>query len=92
MAPILALALALMASDVRSVTVQSPPPSAPAEAQADPDKVVCRMKPITGSRITKRVCMTQARWDAWSKQSDAYLYNLQRQATLGMPHVQGQLN
>jgi hypothetical protein len=58
----------------------------------DPDKVVCRNQPVTGSRFKRRVCLTQARWDAWAKQSDAYLYNLQRQSTLGMPAVPGQLN
>jgi hypothetical protein len=61
-----------MAAAVAGAAAPSPgnsPPSAPAPASHsakpadDPDKMICRDEPITGSRFTRRVCMTKSQWD-----------------------------
>lgn len=54
-----------------------PAPAKPAAANADngsdPDKIVCRREPVTGSRFIKRVCMTQAKWDELSRKTQEFL-------------------
>ncbi len=35
----------------------------PVKKAPDPNRVVCRDEPDTGSRFNKRTCMTQAQWD-----------------------------
>ena len=66
---IIATALGLLALDagpaaspptpVAPVRVNAPPKS---DALEDADKVICKNQPLTGSRFSKRVCMTRADW------------------------------
>ena len=36
----------------------------------DPDKVICKNQPLTGSRFSKRVCMTRAQWGEQQRQTE----------------------
>ncbi len=73
---IVGAALALLALDsapaasepttVKPAVVQGSQSSA--DAQSDPDRVICKREAITGSRFEKRVCMTKADWDDRAKQ------------------------
>lgn len=39
------------------------PPSSTTAAKENPDRVICKSEPITGTRITKRVCHTAREWE-----------------------------
>ncbi len=43
-------------------------PSATDGAVADGEKVRCETITPVGSRLGKRVCMTEAEWDVWSRE------------------------
>ena len=65
----------------------SPPPTSPASAngvQRASDKVVCKVLPAqTGSRIgQRRVCQTQALWDAQREASRRWTEHQQNRALL----------
>jgi cytochrome c5 len=92
---ILAAALTLVAANDASHTAAAPPtmPAASAGQQAaaaqtapaakpkdDPDKVVCRDEEVTGSRFTRRVCMTKNDWDTREKQSHELMNALDQQS------------
>ena len=68
---IITAALSLLALDNTPAT--NPPPTTVAPATVttpakstnpndDPDKVICKNQPMTGSRFEKRLCMTRADW------------------------------
>ena len=73
---IIGTALAILALD--SAPAAAPPtevkPAVVAGQKADdandPDRVVCRNQPLTGSRFTKRVCMTKAQWGEQQRQTE----------------------
>jgi hypothetical protein len=44
-------------------------PAAQPVAATNADKKICRTMPVTGSLAPKRVCSTQAEWDAFDKQA-----------------------
>ena len=50
------------AQSSESVTVDS-------AAEDEGDKMVCKRKAVTGTRIKKRLCYTQAQWDRIERQS-----------------------
>jgi hypothetical protein len=86
---VLAAALTMLAANDASNPAAAPPPkpaasaapSAPAAKPADdPDKVVCREEPVTGSRFTRRICMTKAEWDDHEKQSHDLMNHLDQQS------------
>lgn len=52
----------------------------PAKPPVDPDKEVCRDEPLTGSRFTRHVCMTQGQWDEAEKGSRQMMNFLDSQA------------
>ena len=73
---VLAMAAAMAAG---SDGAQAPAPApAPPPAQAagkpapDPDKVICREEEVTGSKFTRRVCMTKANWEAQSRDAERF--------------------
>jgi hypothetical protein len=74
---ILAAALSLIAaSDVPQTAPTSSTPAANSDKpKDDPDKVICRSQPVTGSRFIKRVCHTRAEW----AQMDAQVQEMERQ-------------
>lgn len=51
---------------------QAPPAATPGKPAPDPDKMVCRNEPVTGSRFDKRVCMTQAQWDQKAAEAQTF--------------------
>ena len=66
---ILAAALAILAPEVSSVTVQSHHPLKFDDTQmdiinngGDPKQVLCANRPIVGSRFTRHICYTRAEW------------------------------
>ncbi len=75
---ILAAALSIAALD--ATPANAPPTSvAPATVTAskadeanDPDKVICKKEEITGSRFTKRVCMTRSAWDDQQRRTEDF--------------------
>ena len=85
---IVGAALALLALD--SAPAASPPTTvSPATVEApkmvggvtDPDRVICRKEALTGSRFTKRVCMTNAQWQYQEKQTEILERRLNQTAT-----------
>jgi hypothetical protein len=61
------------------------PAAAPAAAQADGDKVVCRTEPpATGSRLgTRRTCRTQREWDDIREQSQKETNKMEVNSPMG---------
>jgi hypothetical protein len=75
---ILAAALSLAALDATPANAP-PTPVAPAVVSApkaddssDLDKVICKKEEITGSRFTKRVCMTRSAWDDQQRRTEDF--------------------
>jgi hypothetical protein len=78
---IVGVAVLALAAACTTAEAPSPAPSAPLAAapaaktgpQAVPvaasDKKICKSMPITGSVSSKRVCSTQAEWDAFNKKA-----------------------
>ena len=82
---IAAFALLAMLSAVTSVQADEVPvaPEAPVEApaasaNAADDAVECRVQPITGSHMKKRICMTHHEWELAREQAQS---DLQREST-----------
>jgi hypothetical protein len=48
---------------------------------ADADRIVCKNQPLTGSRFTKRVCMTKAQWGEQQRQVEVLERRLNQTAT-----------
>jgi hypothetical protein len=78
-----ALVLALQAA--APVDTQSPA-SAPAAATkpakvakppADPNRIVCREETVTGSHLSRRVCLRQSDWDAAQANGETYIQGVQ---------------
>lgn len=87
---IIGAALALLALDTTPAATDSPTTVKPAVVQGskannnaadDPDKVICKNEALTGSRFTKRVCMTRAGWDQQQKQVEILERRLNQTAT-----------
>lgn len=53
--------------------------SAKAESQAadDLNKIVCKYMPLTGSRMGRKVCHTQAEWTAMEGGADTFMRDMQ---------------
>lgn len=73
---IIGTALALLALDSGPATSQ-PTTVSPAvvagqkvDDSQDPDKVICKNQALTGSRFTKRVCMTREEWTRQQEQTE----------------------
>jgi hypothetical protein len=85
---ILAAALAVLAADSApaasdSTTVK---PATVGAAKTvggveDPDRVICKNEELTGSRFTKRVCMTKAQWDDKQRQVEIFERRINQTAT-----------
>ena len=59
------------------------PASADAGSTGDPSKLVCRREEVTGSRLGgKRICQTQADWDAQERQSKLDVQHEQNRGAL----------
>lgn len=55
-----------------------------ARNSADPERLICRSEPVTGSRLaTKRTCLTEAQWAAYERRrnDDATYLQSHRQQT-----------
>lgn len=48
----------------------------------DPDRVICRNEPVTGSRFNKRICLTKAQMDERDRETEQY--ERQQQNMTGM--------
>lgn len=81
-AAIIALATALANGQPAPGTIQVQSPPASATAQDDQDKIVCRTEAETGSRFTKRICLTKAQMDERDRRLAEY--ERQRQNMAGM--------
>ena len=85
---IVGAALALLALDsapaaspattVRPATIEAPKMVG---GVVDPDRMVCRKEALTGSRFTKRVCMTNSQWQDQEKQTEVLERRLNQTAT-----------
>ncbi len=84
---IIGAALALLALD--SAPAAAPPTDVKpaivtghkADDISDLDKVVCKSQELTGSRFTKRVCMTKAQWGEQQRQTEILERRLNQTAT-----------
>lgn len=52
-------------------------------ADVDPQKIICRNEPNTGSRLPKKVCRTRAEWDEMAAASAELGRNLERDTVGG---------
>ncbi len=82
---IIATALAIVALDVtpatsQSSTVEPAKVNAPARANAanDPNRVICKGQPVTGSRFERRVCLTRTQWVDLERQRERALDGFER--------------
>lgn len=85
---IIGTALALLALD--SAPADAPPTEVKSavvagqksdDALKDLDKVICRNQPITGSRFTKRICMTKLQWGEQQRQTEIMERRINQTAT-----------
>jgi hypothetical protein len=62
---IFATAMSLLALDAGPASAPAAAaPAASATSNADdPDRVICKNQPVTGSRFIKRICMKRSDWD-----------------------------
>jgi len=78
-------ALALAASVVLTGCQSTPPagaaadPALAARAAEDPDKLVCKSEPVTGTRLTRKVCYTQQELDMARQNSREQVEEIKRQ-------------
>ena len=69
---VVALALA-PAAGIVPAGAPTPRPTIAGKTPADPDKIVCKSKPMIGSRIKQvKTCMTVAEWNATRADRDQY--------------------
>ena len=79
---ILAAATATLDSAPATPTPEtSPAPAAKSKAVRDPNKVICRAQPITGSRFTRDVCLTRQQWDEQNARSEQMMRNFNSRAS-----------
>lgn len=74
---IILLAAVTAGSPIVPAAAQTQTPAVAAKAQAPEAKKVCRRELATGSVMRKRVCRTQAEWDAITAQSQSDLERTQ---------------
>ena len=87
---IVGAALALLALDAGPATTSESTTVKPAVVEGasskttaadDPDRVICKNEALTGSRFSKRVCMTHAAWDEQQKQVEVLERRINQTAT-----------
>ena len=49
----------------------------------DPNQIVCKDTVVTGSNISKIVCLRKHEWEKLERQSKQYIRDIQRRATQG---------
>ena len=85
---VLAMAAAMAAGSDESPAPAPAPAAAPTKAADKPapdlDKIICRQEEVTGSKFTRRVCMTKADWDAQSRDAERFERRL-REVQTGAP-------
>jgi len=78
---IVGAALALLAFDAAPATSQQPTTVSPAVVAGsaaaangadDPDRMICKNEALTGSRFTKRICMTHAEWAEQQRKTEDF--------------------
>lgn len=57
-------------------------PTAPAKSKGDPNRMVCKTTPVTGTRFAKSVCRTRAEWDDKAARDKQELLNEQSRGLL----------
>lgn len=57
------------AAEAQAAAAAAPSAAADAAAQAPEEELVCKKIEVTGSKIGKRVCGTQAQWDARNRRT-----------------------
>jgi hypothetical protein len=70
----LILAGAIATADAAPSTAQTPPPPAAKAPASDSSKLVCTREQIAGTRMTKKVCRTQAEVDAAERAKDQFFH------------------
>ena len=60
------------AAATKPAKVAKPPP--------DPNRIVCREETVTGSHMTRRVCLRQSDWDAAQADGETYVQGVQDQS------------
>ena len=86
---IIAAALSLVALDSTPAASQPGTTVAPAtvkgakatDSDTDPDKVICKTEALTGSRFSKRICMSRSSWDEQQKQTEVFERRMNQTAT-----------
>ncbi len=95
---ILATALSLLAADAGPATdsgqtAATAPPAATSASQKsdadDPDKVICKREVVTGSRFSKRVCMTRGEWGEQARRTEDMARRLGENAGLNAAAATG---
>ena len=71
------LALEATPATSQNATAEPAKVSAPAVAN-DPNKVICKAQPVTGSRFETRVCMTRTKWADLERQRARVLDSFER--------------
>ncbi len=71
---VLAMAAAMAGAPDGSQAPAPAPGPAPAAARPadDRDRIVCRQEEVTGSKFTRRVCMTKGQWDEQSRDAERF--------------------
>lgn len=73
-------AIAPLVAGALLVGCQAAPPADTMSAQAaeDPDKLVCKTEPVTGTRLTRKVCYTQQELEMARQNSREQTEEIQR--------------
>ena len=79
---VIAAAVAAAAPGDAPTTVS--PANVNGQKAPDPDKVICRSEPVTGSRMNKRICGTQREWDQRGEDARRAIREIQSTATTGI--------
>lgn len=61
-----------------AVPAPAPAPTAAPDSKKDPNARVCKTRPVIGTRVPSRTCMTRAEWDERTRTDRADLEAAQR--------------
>ena len=78
------IAAAVAGTTPADVPTTVSPANVNAQKIGDPDKVVCRSEPVTGSRMNKRICGTQREWDQRGEDARRASREIQSTSTTGI--------
>ena len=68
-------------ANASAVVMQTPAPEVATRAAGD--QIICKNRPIIGSRLNQRLCMTKRRWDQMHNDGQEFLRDIDQRSSGG---------